>query len=321
MATTLLICSGGGHLKQLFTLAPRLGIPPQEQLWATFENGLSSSLLRDRRVVYMPFAAPRDAWNTGRIALAVRRLLDTEDIERVVSTGASPAVAALPQAAWRGIRTHYIESAARADGPSLSGKIVSRVAGVRTYTQYPAWAGDRWSWRGAIFDAFEAGEPRPVPGIRRAVVSLGTQDGYGFERLIAALVPLLRDAEVLWQTGPQDVSRFGIEGRASVPHAELAAAVAEADVVVSHAGVGAALTAIEAGKCPVLVPRLARFHEHVDDHQIQIAQELDRRGIAVAAAPEELDEALLVRAASRTSRAVGAAAPFALDEDLMASAA
>ena len=321
MSSTLLICSGGGHLKQLFTLAPRLGIAPEDQLWATFENGLSSSLLRDRRVVYVPFAAPRDAWNTGRIALAVRRLLDTEDIGRVVSTGASPAVAALPQAAWRGLPTHYIESAARADGPSLSGKIVARVPGVRTYTQYPGWAGERWSWRGAIFDAFESGPTRPVGGIRRAVVSLGTQDGYGFDRLVAALAPLLAGAEVLWQTGPQDVSRFGVEGRASVPHAELAAAIAEADVVVSHAGVGAALTAIEAGRCPVLVPRLARFDEHIDDHQVQIAQELDRRGLAIAAAPEQLDEALLLRAASSSTRTVGQAAPFALDESASASAA
>ena len=133
--------------------------------------------------------------------------------------------------------------------------------------------------------------------------------------------PLLAGAEVLWQTGPQDVSRFGVEGRASVPHAELAAAIAEADVVVSHAGVGAALTAIEAGRCPVLVPRLARFDEHIDDHQVQIAQELARRGLAIAAAPEQLDEALLLRAASSSTRTVGQAAPFALDESASASAA
>ncbi|TPX04400.1 glycosyltransferase family 28, partial [Schumannella luteola] len=140
MARTLLICSGGGHLKQLFTLAPRLGIRPEDQLWATFENGLSTSLLEGRDTVFVPFAAPRDAWNTARIARIVRRLLQSGDIERVVSTGASPAVAALPQAARRGIEAHYIESAARADGPSLSGRILARFGGVRTYTQYPAWS-------------------------------------------------------------------------------------------------------------------------------------------------------------------------------------
>jgi len=230
----------------------------------------------------------------------------------VVSTGASPAVAALPQAARRGVEAHYIESAARADGPSLSGRIVARFPRVRTYTQYPAWASERWRFRGAIFDAFEPGPVRATAPIRTAVVSLGTQDGYGFDRLLSALAPLLAGVEVLWQTGPRDVSAHGIAGRATVPHAELASAVAEADLVVSHAGVGAAVTAIEAGKCPVLVPRLARHHEHVDDHQVQIAAELARRGLAIAAAPEALTGRLLQDAASRSSRTVGAGA-FLLD--------
>ncbi|QEO10262.1 glycosyltransferase [Protaetiibacter larvae] len=310
MSSTLLICSGGGHLKQLFTLAPRLGIAPEKQLWATFENGLSTSLLADRRVVYVPFAAPRAAFAAARIARIVRRLLETEDIEAVVSTGSSPAVAALPQAAQRGIPAHYIESAARADGPSLSGKLVSRFRRIDTYTQYPAWVGDRWRFGGAIFDAFAPGEVHERP-VRRAVVSLGTQDGYRFDRLLRVLVPLLAGMEVVWQTGPEDVSAYGIDGRASVPHAELAQAVAEADVVIAHAGVGAAVTAIEAGKHPILVPRLARFKEHIDDHQTQIADELTRRGLASRVDPENLDLEALHAAAARSAVPV-AAPPFQL---------
>lgn len=308
MTSTLLICSGGGHLKQLFTLAPRLGIAPEQQLWATFENGLSTSLLADRRVLYVPFAAPRDAFAAARIARIVRRLLDTEDVEAVVSTGSSPAVAALPQAARRGISARYIESAARADGPSLSGRLVSRFRGVDTYTQYPAWAGERWRFGGAIFDAFAPGPVQRERPIRRAVVSLGTQDGYRFDRLLRVLVPLLADVEVLWQTGPEDVSVHGIEGRASVPHAELAQAVAEADVVIAHSGVGAAVTAIEAGKCPILVPRLARYKEHIDDHQTQIADELTRRGLAMRVEPEHLEMSVLEAAAARSAVTIDAPA-------------
>jgi UDP-N-acetylglucosamine transferase subunit ALG13 len=308
---TLLVCSGGGHLKQLFTLAPRLGIEPDDQVWVTFENALSSSLLRDRRVVYVPFAAPRDAVNASRIALIVRRLLKAEHFGRAISTGSSPAVAVLPQTAQRGIESHYIESAARADGPSVSGRLVARFRRISTYTQYPVWADERWRYRGSIFDAFAEGASHPVaPPIRRAVVSVGTQEGYGFSRLFAALAPLLVGVEVLWQSGTQDVSDYGIAGRPSVPHDELAAAVAEADVVVAHAGTGAALTAIEAGKCPVLVPRLARYREHVDDHQVQIAAELSGRGLAVSARPEQLSVETLAEAARRTTVAV---APSAFD--------
>ena len=77
-------------------------------------------------------------------------------------------------------------------------------------------------------------------------------------------------------------------------------------MVISHAGVGAAVTAIEAGKCPVLVPRLSRHGEHIDDHQTQIADELTRRGLAIRADPERLDAGVLSSAAARTTIAVGA---------------
>jgi UDP-N-acetylglucosamine transferase subunit ALG13 len=310
---TLLVCSGGGHLKQLFTLTRRLGIPAEDQHWVTFANGLSRSLLEDRDVTFVPFAAPRDAVNIARIAIRARRLLGEVDIDRAISTGSSPAVAFLPLAARRGIDTHYIESAARASGPSLSGKIIARFPEIATYTQYPGWADGRWNFGGSIFDEFEAVAEKPRPGgIRKVVVSVGTQDGYQFDRLYRSLAPLLAGKEVLWQTGPQDVTRFGIrDARASVPHAELQTAVREADLVVAHAGTGAALTAIEADKCPVLVPRRSQFREHVDDHQLQIAGELSRRGLAIAREADALDENVLELAAGRATRRVEPA-PFLL---------
>jgi UDP-N-acetylglucosamine transferase subunit ALG13 len=72
-----------------------------------------------------------------------------------------------------------------------------------------------------------------------------------------------------------------------LPHAELVDAIARADVVVSHSGIGSALDVLEAGKVPVLVPRRASRGEHVDDHQRLIARELHVRGLAVH---RELDD-------------------------------
>jgi UDP-N-acetylglucosamine transferase subunit ALG13 len=310
MSQFLFVCSGGGHLKQLFTLSSRFGIDPADQHWVTFDNGLSRSLLEGRKVTFSRFAAPRDAVPIGRNAMLAHRILNKGDYTAVFSTGSSPAVSFMPEASLRGIECHYIESAARADGPSITGRIMSRLPGVNTYSQYPVWADDRWHFGGSIFDAFTTGPSTSVSGIRRAVVSVGTQDLYPFDRLISAAVPLLEGAEVLWQTGLADVSAHGIEGRVSVPHHELQAAVEEADVVIAHAGTGAAITAIEAGKVPILVPRLVARGEHIDDHQIQIARELDRRGLAIAAAPEELTPELLLRAASGTTGRVDDVAPF-----------
>ncbi|UOE44329.1 glycosyltransferase [Agromyces larvae] len=312
---TLLVCSGGGHLKQLHTLAERMGIPPEDQTWVTFENGLSRSILADREVIYAPFAAPRDAMNILRIRALARRLLRGRTFERAISTGSSPAVAFLPLTRKRGIPSYYIESAARATGPSVSGRLIRMSGGIPTYTQYPAWATDRWQYRGSIFDEYEPVAERTPRPVRRAVVSVGTQEGYRFDRLYRTLVPLLADCdEVLWQTGAQDVTPFGIaDGRASVPHAELEQAVAEADVVVAHSGTGAAITALEQQKFPVLVPRRAMHREHVDDHQVQIGAELDRRELAIMRDADELTAGDLAYAASRTTRRV-AAPPFVLEQ-------
>jgi len=308
MAKTMMVCSGGGHLKQLFTLSSRLGVDPEDQVWITFENGLSSSLLEGREVHYAPFVAPRDLRNLWRLRSLASRVMKEHTYDRAFSTGSSPAVAVLPMAAAHGAEAHYIESAARADGPSMSGRILQRRKSVHTYTQYPSWQSSRWQYGGSIYDGFTAGPSTPVPTrIRKAVVTVGTQEGYSFDRLYDALVPLLTDCdEVLWQTGSQDVSRWGIEGRDRVPHAELNEAVAEADVVIAHSGTGSAITAFEQGKFPILVPRLAKHGEHIDDHQLQIAAEMQRRGLAFMRMPEELYDDVLLSAASRSVRTVQA---------------
>ena len=57
--------------------------------------------------------------------------------------------------------------------------------------------------------------------------------------------------------------------------------VAEAATVVCHAGTGCIVTAISAGRTPVVIPRLARHGEHVDDHQLQITREFAAAGLVV----------------------------------------
>ena len=94
-----------------------------------------------------------------------------------------------------------------------------------------------------------------------------------------------------------------------IPEHDLNEAMREADVVVAHAGVGAALAAFEAGKCPVLVPRRHALGEHVDDHQTQIATELGDRGLAVSVEADDLTLENLHAAATR-GRALAVDPPF-----------
>lgn len=50
--------------------------------------------------------------------------------------------------------------------------------------------------------------------------------------------------------------------------------VHSADLLIMHAGAGSVMHAIEAGKIPVVMPRRAALGEHVNDHQMELAQAL-----------------------------------------------
>jgi UDP-N-acetylglucosamine transferase subunit ALG13 len=109
------------------------------------------------------------------------------------------------------------------------------------------------------------------------------------------------------------VTGLGIDASPYLLPGELSSAMAAADLVIAHAGVGSALAAMQAGHCPVLIPRRRARGEHVDDHQLQLAAELAARGLASVAEPEELDRPLLAAAAARRVRMHRAPPPFLLE--------
>lgn len=297
---TLLVASTGGHLKQLYRLHGRLPGAGRNHRWATFDTPQSRSLLAEETVDFVPFVGSRDPLNVLKNLPEAHRILREHPVDTLVSTGASVAVPFFALARARRLTCHYVESAARSDGPSMTGRIISRLPGVHLYSQYPAWASGRWNYGGSVFDSFERSTavlPRPER-LSKVVVTLGTFRGYGFVRLVRRLLDVLpASTEVLWQTGDTGTNGLGIDGKEALPERDLVDAMRDADVVVAHAGVGSALSALEVGKCPVLVPRRLARGEHVDDHQVQIADELADRGLAISVDADDLSHGTLLSAA------------------------
>jgi UDP-N-acetylglucosamine--N-acetylmuramyl-(pentapeptide) pyrophosphoryl-undecaprenol N-acetylglucosamine transferase len=300
---TLLVAAGGGHLQELWELRARLEPIDDDVTWVTVDCAQSRALLAGERRLFAPFSRPRDPAGTLANLRVARRVLALEDWTQVISTGSLIAVPFLTLARTQGVRAHFIESAARVAGPSLTGRILERVPGVRCYSPFEGWDRPGWSYEGSVLDGYV---PAPVTGaaggLRRVVVTVG-MNGYGFPRLVTRLQAVLpEDCEVFWQTGATDLAGTGLESVAHpvVSERELFARMAAADLVVSHAGVGSALASMRAGRQPLLVPRRADLAEHVDDHQAQIALELERRGLAVSCDADDLELALLWKAASAT---------------------
>ena len=309
----LLIATAGGHLSELVELAPRLGVDLRDATWVTFDTPQSRSLLAGRDVRFVDVVRSRDALGTLRATRRASSILGERRWECIVTTGAAIAAAFMPLARLRGIPTHYVESAARTTGPSVTGRIAHALPGVHCYTQYAQWSSRSWHAAGNVFDNFQlAAAPSPPAQLRRLLVTVGTMP-FPFDRLIARLDAILPpDVDVTWQLGGSRTVPSRGTVVTTIGADELRELHRQADAVVAHAGVGSALMALDTGRVPILVPRLERHGEHVDDHQIAIAEHLAARGLARMVDAGELTLADLDAVAAGRAERVAVPPPIVL---------
>jgi UDP-N-acetylglucosamine transferase subunit ALG13 len=116
---------------------------------------------------------------------------------------------------------------------------------------------------------------------------------FPFDRLLRAVSSLDAGERVVVQHGCSAVQPDGAECVDFLPMPDLAALVREARVVVTHAGVGSILLCLTNGRSPVVVPRLKRFGETVDDHQLSSARRFAAAGlVTLVEDPADLPAAL-----------------------------
>lgn len=107
--------------------------------------------------------------------------------------------------------------------------------------------------------------------------TVGSHPTYRFDRFLRALEDLPAD-DLVVQYGPGTPPANASRAVAWMPFAELLDELGRADKIVSHAGTGTILCARSVGHTPVVVPRLRRFGETVDDHQVELARALAETG-------------------------------------------
>ncbi len=216
---------------------------------------------------------------------------------QVVSTGAALSVPYIVAARALGIPVTYIDSATRISAPSQTGRILEVVPGVARYHQGDGWNRPRWSDFGSVFDGY-AVESCQARAVDRVLVTVGSEK-FPFVRALETVRDGVPDARLEWQTGNTGVDGLQLQGdvRAWWRGDEIAASAAASDVVIAHAGVGSILMVLRTGACPVVIPRLSRLGEHVDDHQMELAEQLERRGLIRVLRPGD-DLARCIREAS-----------------------
>ena len=113
------------------------------------------------------------------------------------------------------------------------------------------------------------------------LVTLGTQNN-SFHRLLEEVQKNIDNGkikeEVVVQSGYTKFNSPNMKILDEVPQDEFAKLVDKADVIITHGGVGSIITAITKGKKVIAVPRLGKYNEHVNDHQIQIVETFSNQG-------------------------------------------
>lgn len=280
-APLMLVATPGGHILELAELAKRL--PDRPVVWVTARNAQTESLLAGQQVAYVPPVRSREL---GRALASWPKALDLVRRHRpsmVISTGAALAVPYLLAARTMRVPVHYIESATRRHGTSVTARLISGVPGVRLYHQGLLNPGRRWTHVGSAVDAYQAvtAPQRHSRPVRRVLVTLGGER-FPFPRLVDLVATQLpADAEVVWQLGSTP-RRGELPGRVHdwLSFEQMRQEVERADVVITHAGVGSVLTALDCGRLPVVLARRKQLGEHVDDHQAEWLSVVVEHGLA-----------------------------------------
>lgn len=130
-------------------------------------------------------------------------------------------------------------------------------------------------------------------------VTVGTHD-QGFERLVRKIDELVEGKKirdnVIIQIGYTEYKPKSCKWFKFVEPEEFEQLCKKSSLIITHAGVGSIMTCLKFSKSIIVVPRLKKFNEHRDDHQLQITKELENQGKILAVYDVDKLESMISRA-------------------------
>lgn len=128
------------------------------------------------------------------------------------------------------------------------------------------------------------------------LITLGTQDKE-FTRILKEVDKLITKKvikeEVVVQAGYTKYKSKNMKIFDYVSKTELEKYIEKASFVITHAGVGTIFGCLKKNKKIIAVPRLSKYKEHNNDHQLQIVEEFGKEGFLIPVYEmDELEQAI-----------------------------
>lgn len=115
-------------------------------------------------------------------------------------------------------------------------------------------------------------------------ITLGSQK-FQFNRLLKEIDRLVGEGkiseEVFAQIGYSDYKPKNYRYNEFLDREKFIEIINKCDKVITHGGTGAIITAVKSGKKVIAIPRLAKYGEHVDDHQLQITKQFSEMNLII----------------------------------------
>ena len=111
-------------------------------------------------------------------------------------------------------------------------------------------------------------------------ITVGTQDK-PFKRLIDMAEELALNYDIYIQNGFTEY-KGNIAHSEYLDKDEMSKKIKEADLIISHGGVGSITEALKLNKKVIAVARLAKYGEHQHDHQLEIIEAFKKKGYILA---------------------------------------
>ena len=131
------------------------------------------------------------------------------------------------------------------------------------------------------------------------LVTVGTEI-FSFNRLMDWIDSLIQKnliqpdrEEIIIQYGSCTITPQGTNNFSVLPSEEFNNIVTQARLIIAHCGEGTIDLLSTITKPFILVPRSSKYQEHVDDHQIELAEALAQQGMPIANSPQDLAEFLV----------------------------
>ena len=110
------------------------------------------------------------------------------------------------------------------------------------------------------------------------LVTIGSQK-FQFNRLLKRIDELIENKiitdKVFAQIGSSDYKPKHYDYIDFMTQEEFNEKLDECDLLITHAGTGVIVNAVKREKKVIAIPRLAKYGEHVDDHQIQLISQFE----------------------------------------------